>query len=87
MERTGTGSSISVRELATAVGVSHGGINDLLQGHTKTTRHDTAHGICRTLGVDLLVLWAPTGRSVQDPDEPEADSTPAVSVAAKAGAA
>ncbi|WP_432001753.1 helix-turn-helix domain-containing protein [Streptomyces sioyaensis] len=64
MARTGTGCGISVRQLAAACGVSHGTINNLLQGRIKTARYDVAHQICRVIGVDLLILWAPTGRAV-----------------------
>ncbi|MFM9368165.1 helix-turn-helix domain-containing protein [Streptomyces sp. Da 82-17] len=62
MARTGTGSGISVRQLAAATGVSHGTIDNLIQGRIKTARHDVAHKIAETIGVDLLILWAPTGR-------------------------
>ncbi|MCX5445978.1 helix-turn-helix domain-containing protein [Streptomyces nigrescens] len=64
MARTGTGCSLSVRQLAAASGVSHGTIENLLQGRIKTARPDVAHKICRAIGVDLLILWAPTGRAV-----------------------
>ncbi|MGY5129240.1 helix-turn-helix domain-containing protein [Streptomyces nigrescens] len=64
MARTGTGCGISVRQLAAASGVSHGTIDNLLKGRIKTARHDVAHQICRVIGVDLLILWAPTGRAV-----------------------
>jgi transcriptional regulator with XRE-family HTH domain len=64
MERTGTGTEISGRELAVRVGVSHGTIQNLLNGTTKTTSGRVAERICQVIGVDLLILWAPTGRSV-----------------------
>lgn len=64
MERTGTGASISGRELAAAVDVPHGTVDALLNGKTKTQPSSVAHAICRVIGVDLLILWAPTGRSV-----------------------
>ncbi|MEV0441867.1 helix-turn-helix transcriptional regulator [Streptomyces spectabilis] len=64
MERTGTGASISGRSLADAVGVPHGTIDALLRGHTKTQPCGIAHAIADVIGVDLLVLWAPTGRAV-----------------------
>lgn len=64
MERTGTGASISTRALAEAVEISHGTVDHLLKGHVKTQSHDVAHAIAETLGVDLLTLWAPTGRAV-----------------------
>jgi hypothetical protein len=72
MERTGTGASISGRELAAAAGISHGAINNLLMGHIRTASSEAAHQICATVGVDLLVLWAPVGRAVPDA-EPSGD--------------
>ena len=71
MGRTGTGSSISGRELAAKVGVPHGTVDALLNGGTKTQPGCVAEDIARVIGVDLLVLWAPTGRSVPDPDAHE----------------
>ena len=68
MERTGTGASISGRELAAAVDVPHGTIDALLSGKTKTQPSSVAHHICRVIGVDLLILWAPTGRAVPADD-------------------
>lgn len=64
MERTGTGHSISGRELARRVNVPHGTIDNLLNGNIKSQPSEVAHGICRTIGVDVLILWAPAGRSV-----------------------
>ncbi|TFE42472.1 XRE family transcriptional regulator [Streptomyces sp. ICN441] len=78
MERTGTGSSVSGRELATRVGVSHGLITNLLNGITKTTRAEVAERICQVIGVDLLILWEPTGRAIPA-DDAENQSSPAVS--------
>lgn len=68
MERTGTGASISGRELAAIVGVPHGTIDALLNGHTKTQPEHVAKHICRVIGVDELILWAPTGRAVPADD-------------------
>lgn len=64
MERTGTGHSISGRELARRVGVPHGTIDGLLNGVTKTQPAEVAHGISRIIGVDILILWAPDGRAI-----------------------
>jgi transcriptional regulator with XRE-family HTH domain len=64
MERTGTGHSISGRELARRVGVPHGTIDNLLNGNIRSQPSESAHGICRTIGVDILILWAPAGRAV-----------------------
>ncbi|MFF8290470.1 helix-turn-helix domain-containing protein [Streptomyces sp. NPDC016309] len=74
MERTGAGVEISGRELAARVGVSHGTIQNLLNGTTRTTSERVAQRICQVTGVDLLVLWAPTGRSVPA-DEPNENKT------------
>lgn len=68
MERTGTGAAISGRELARRVGVPHGTVDALLNGHTKTQPQTVAETICRVIGVDLLILWSPTGRAVPDED-------------------
>ncbi|MDX3759280.1 helix-turn-helix transcriptional regulator [Streptomyces sp. AK02-04a] len=64
MERTGTGHSISGRELARRVSVPHGTIDNLLNGNIKSQPSEIAHSICRTIGVDILILWAPAGRAV-----------------------
>ncbi|MGW8374291.1 helix-turn-helix transcriptional regulator [Streptomyces sp. ODS28] len=64
MERTGTGSRISIRDLAAAAGVSHGTIHALVQGETRTAAPQVAHEVCRVIGVDLLILFTPTGRAV-----------------------
>jgi hypothetical protein len=80
MERTGTGASISGRELAAAVGVPSSTVDALLNGHTKTQPALTAEHICRVIGVDLLVLWAPTGRAVPADDEQGAAPRTAVTV-------
>jgi transcriptional regulator with XRE-family HTH domain len=64
MERTGSGHSISGRELARRVGVPHGTIDNLLNGNIKSQPHEIACGISREIGVDLLVLWTPAGRAV-----------------------
>lgn len=64
MERTGSGHSISGRELARRVGVPHGTIDNLLNGNIKSQPHEIACVISRWIGVDLLVLWTPGGRAV-----------------------
>lgn len=68
MERTGTGHSISGRELARRVGVPHGTIDALLNGNVKTQPYAVALTVCARLGVDLLVLWTPEGRAVPAED-------------------
>ncbi|WP_326780395.1 helix-turn-helix transcriptional regulator [Streptomyces longwoodensis] len=72
MERTGTGAGISGRELAARVGVAHGTIDALLGGQTQTQPASVAQTIADVIGVDLLILWAPTGRSVpaEEPAKP-----------------
>ncbi|MFE1925850.1 helix-turn-helix domain-containing protein [Streptomyces asoensis] len=80
MERTGTGSDISGRELAARVGVANGTIDGLLNGSTKTQPSSVAHHIADVIGVDLLVLWAPTGRSVPAEDAHSDSPRAAVSV-------
>lgn len=69
MARTGTGCSVSTRELAAAVGVPHGTIDNLLRGIVRTQPARVAHDMARYIGVDLLILWAPTGRSVPPESE------------------
>ncbi|MFD5903621.1 helix-turn-helix domain-containing protein [Streptomyces microflavus] len=64
MERTGTGAGITHRELAKNVGIPHGTIDHLLSGDVRTQPADIAYAISQVLGVDHLVLWAPTGRSI-----------------------
>lgn len=64
MERTGTGHSISGRELARRVGVPHGTIDGLLNGTIKSQPYEIGTDICRIIGVDLLILWTPRGRAV-----------------------
>lgn len=64
MERTGTGHSISGRELARRVGVPHGTIDGLLNGNIRSQPCDVAHLICRTIGVDVPILFNPAGRAV-----------------------
>lgn len=73
MERTGTGASISGRQLAVKVEVPHGTIDALLSGETKTQPATIAHSISRVIGVDLLILWAPTGRAVPVDDNTTAE--------------
>ncbi|WP_157876981.1 XRE family transcriptional regulator [Streptomyces graminilatus] len=80
MDRTGTGSDVSGRELASKVGIPHGTIDALLSGNTKTQPSSVAHEICRVIGVDLLILWAPTGRAV--PAEDTSTAAPHLAVSA-----
>jgi transcriptional regulator with XRE-family HTH domain len=70
MERTGNGRSVSVRELADASGCHPSKIGHLRSGERSTATHDEALAIAKRLGVDLLVLWEHTGRTVPAPAEP-----------------
>lgn len=79
MERTGTGSGVSGRELAAQVGIPHGTMDALLNGSTKTQPSGVAHAIASAIGVDLLILWAPTGRAVPAEDTYPDTSRTAVS--------
>lgn len=66
MQRTGTGSRISIRELADAAGVPHGTIGNLLTGEQCTVPAGKAAAIARVIGVDVLILFEPLGRSTGD---------------------
>ncbi|MEU3507604.1 helix-turn-helix transcriptional regulator [Streptomyces longwoodensis] len=78
MERTGDGRPVSVRELARVAGCHPSKIGHLRTGERSTADENEAPAIARRLGVDLLVLWAPTGRTVEAP----AESLPMAAVSA-----
>lgn len=67
MERTGDGREISVRELAEAAGCHPSKIDALRNGRRKKSLYTEAMAIAKRLGVDLLVLWEHTGRTVEAP--------------------
>lgn len=69
MERTGDGREVSVRELADAAGCHPSKIDALRNGRRKKSLYAEATAIAKRLGVDLLVLWAHTGRTVEAPTE------------------
>lgn len=72
MERTGDGREVSVRDLAEAAGVHPSKIGHLRSGARRTATQAEALAIAKRLGVDLLVLWAHTGRTTPAPAaEPE----------------
>lgn len=71
MKRTGDGREVSVRELAEAAGCHPSKIGHLRSGERKTATEVEATAIARRLGVDLLVLWQDTGRTLPVPVEPE----------------
>ncbi|PBC71518.1 hypothetical protein BX265_6128 [Streptomyces sp. TLI_235] len=78
MQRTGTGSRISTRDLAKAVGCAHGTIGNLLNGAQEYVPLALAQAIAARIGVDLLVLFTPTGRAVPAPRIPDyAEAVPA----------
>ncbi|MEU8756279.1 helix-turn-helix transcriptional regulator [Streptomyces chartreusis] len=70
MQRTGDGREVSVRDLADAAGCHPSKIGHLRTGERQTATHDEALAIAKRLGVDLLVLWEHTGRTVPAPAEP-----------------
>ena len=63
MQRTGTGARVTVRQLAADIGVAHGTIGNLLTGTQRVVPEATANAIARRIGVDVLVLFTPVGRS------------------------
>lgn len=67
MQRTGDGSSVTIRSLAEAVGVHHSTIGHLLQGVQTAVAAGVAQAIADRIGVDLLVLFTPTGRTIRTP--------------------
>lgn len=73
MERTGDGREVSVRELADKAGCSHSKIGHLRTGERETATEDEAKAIAKRLGVDLLVLWKHTGRTVPAPVETDTE--------------
>jgi transcriptional regulator with XRE-family HTH domain len=66
MKRTGTGDSVSIRELADRAGVPHGTIGNLLTGTQEGVMADAAHRIATAIGVDLLVLFVPIERAASN---------------------
>lgn len=65
MKRTGTGGAVSVRALADATGVPRSTISALLTGTQEALPADKANAISTRIGVDVLVLFTPIGRSVR----------------------
>lgn len=65
MQRTGTGAAISLRELARRAGIAKSSLHALLHGMQEAVSASEAHGIARVIGVDLLILFAPVGRTVE----------------------
>ena len=63
MKRTGTGASVSIRELAELAHVPHGTIGNLLTGEQEGVLSDAAERIAAAIGVDFLILWIPVERA------------------------
>ncbi len=74
MQRTGNGRSITTRELAAASGLSHGTISNLLTGLRDEIPCHNAHALTAAIGVDVLVLFAPTGRCTPSTPQPDEDT-------------
>ncbi|MFC9681340.1 helix-turn-helix domain-containing protein [Streptomyces sp. NPDC056948] len=67
MKRTGDGRGVSVRDLAEAAGCHPSKIDHLRNGRRQTATQLEAEAIAKRLGVDLMVLWEHTGRTVPAP--------------------
>ncbi|MER6103642.1 helix-turn-helix transcriptional regulator [Streptomyces sp. NPDC001832] len=65
MQRTGTGAKVTGRQLAADAGIAHGTVGSLLTGAQNSVPESTADAIARRIGVDILVLFVPVGRSTQ----------------------
>jgi len=63
MRRTGDGQAVSVRQLAERADVARSTIGNLLSGAQSAVGASGAHRIAHSLGVDVLVLFIPIGRS------------------------
>ena len=65
MKRTGDGRPVSIRGLASAAGVHHSTIGDLLTGKQASVPEPVAQAIANRVGVDLAVLWIRDGRTAR----------------------
>lgn len=63
MQRTGDGTSASMRDIAAATGVHPSLINEVLSGEQDTVSPDVAAAWAERVGCDLLVLWVPVQRT------------------------
>lgn len=63
MQRTGTGSSVTFRQLARDAGVHRNTVNNLLSGAQETVPAAAANALAQRLGVDLLVVFEPVCRA------------------------
>ncbi|MFG2225339.1 XRE family transcriptional regulator [Streptomyces sp. NPDC048644] len=75
MQRTGTGQRVTIRELAAHAGCAVGTVGNLLSGKQQCVTSGTAHSVAQAIGVDTLVLFAPTGRATPV-SSPAASLTP-----------
>ena len=74
MKRTGSGASVSVRELATLTSIPRSTIGALLTGVQQSVPEASAHAIAEAIGVDVLILFTPVGRSVTLAAVPNVDT-------------
>lgn len=65
MERTGTGAAVTGRELAAKAAVPRSTIGNLLTGEQESVFYPTACEIASAIGVDVLILFTPTGRATR----------------------
>jgi hypothetical protein len=63
MKNTGDGTRTSARDLAAHAGCHSSHIGELMTGAQETASYEHASGVCRRIGVDLLVLWSPIERT------------------------
>lgn len=69
MERTGDGSSVTVRDLAAVAGLSKSTVGNLLTGEKEAVEESAALALAHRLGVDLLVIFEPVCRATTTPAE------------------
>lgn len=74
MKRTGSGASVSVRDLATLTAIARSTIGALLTGVQQSVPEGAAHAIADAIGVDVLILFTPVGRSTTLAAVPDADT-------------
>lgn len=71
MKRDGDGQAVTVRDLADVAGCHPSKIDALRNERRRKSTLDEALAIATRLGVDLLVLWQHTGRTIEAPTEPQ----------------
>ena len=82
MQRTGTGSSVTFRQLARDAGVHRNTVNNLLSGAQETVPATAATALAQRLGVDLLVVFEPVCRATTTVTEYAALTQPTEEVSA-----